>query len=57
MITSKKPKPRKIEENKRKSRNIGLEADMLITFKFFFTVLFKMYSECLTAFHNKSSLK
>ena len=26
--------PRKIEENKRESRNIGFEADMLIIFKF-----------------------
>ena len=30
MVTSKILNPRKIEENKRESRNIGFEADMLI---------------------------
>ena len=42
-------KPRKIEENKRESRNIGFVTDMLITFKFpynfFFTPRFSVHSE------------
>ena len=57
MFTSKILNPRKFEENKRKSRNIGLEADMLIIFKFpcnfFFTASLSVHSERNT----KSSLK
>ena len=33
MVTSKILNPRKIEENKRGSRNIGFEADILIIFQ------------------------
>ena len=55
MATSKNnTKPRKIEENKRESRNIGFEADMLIIFKFpysfFFTTSLSTHYEHLTAF-------
>ena len=50
-----------IEENKRESRNIGFEADMLIIFKFpynfFFTTSLSVYSESPTAFQNKRFLK
>ena len=53
MVTSKILNPRKIEENKRESRNIGFEADMLIIFKFpynfFFTTSLSVHSEPLTA--------
>ena len=34
MVTSKILNPTKIEENKRESRYIGFEGDMLIIFKF-----------------------
>ena len=54
MVTSKILNPRKIEENKRGSRNIGFEADMLIVFKFpynlFFTTSLSVHSELMTAF-------
>ena len=37
MVTSKILNPRKMEENKRESSNIDLEAAMLIIFKFPYT--------------------
>ena len=43
-----KYKPRKIEENRKESRNIGFEADMLIILKFpynfFFTTRLRVHS-------------
>ena len=57
MVTSKILNPRKIEENKRKLRNIGFQADMLIVFKFFSTTSLSVHYEHLTAFQDKSSLK
>ena len=49
--------PRKIEENKRKSRTLGFKADMLIIYNFFFNTSLSVYSELLTAFHDQCSLK
>ena len=58
VVTSKILNPRKIEENKRQSRNIGFEADLLIIFKFphnvFFTTSLRLHSERLTAFYIKN---
>ena len=53
MVTSKILNPRKSEENKRESKNISFEADMVIIFKFhynfFFTKNLSVHSEALTA--------
>ena len=53
MVTYKLLNPRKIEENKRESRNIGFEAEMLIIpkfpYNFFFTTNLSVHSEPLTA--------
>ena len=61
MVTNNILNPRKIEGNKRQSRNIGFEADLLIILKFpydvFFTTSLRLHSERLTAFYDKSSLK